>query len=81
MTIMYYILGPDDTEQDVINSSSNVLGEISFNTFHTQEGFPILMNMIRFKPETLSSIQIINSQGTTLSITEFLDSIQDLIIK
>lgn len=77
----YYILGPDDTEQDVIDSSSNVLGETSFQTFHTQEGFSILMNLINSGSDKLSTISIKTSNNDTLSITEFLDSIQDLIIK
>ena len=81
MDITYYILGPDDTEQDVMNSTSNVLGEISFNTFHTQEGFSILMHLINQALPELENIRIKDSKGNTLSITEFLDSIKKYQIR
>ena len=77
----YYILGPDDTEQDVMNSSSNVLGEVSFNTFHTQEGFSILMHLINQALPELENIRIKDNKGNTLSITEFLDSIKKYQIR
>jgi len=77
----YYILGPDDTEQDVINSSHNVLGETSFNTFHTQQGFTILMKLINQGSSLLANIRIKDSKGNTLSITEFLASIETYQIR
>ena len=42
----FYILMKGDTEKDAINST-NTLGEISFNTFHSEDGFKILMNIKR----------------------------------
>jgi hypothetical protein len=91
VNLTYYILGPDDTEQDVIDSSSNVLGEISLNTFHTEDGFYILMQLINQViycddngtqcDSLLDSIQIKDSSNNSLSIAEFLDSLQGLIIK
>lgn len=81
MNTTYYILGPDDTEQDVINSSHNVLGETSFNTFHTQQGFTILMKLINQGSSLLANIRIKDSKGNTLSITEFLASIETYQIR
>jgi len=74
-------MGPDDTEQDVMNSTHNVLGETSFQTFHTEQGFTILMNLINSGSDKLSTISIKTSNNDTLSITEFLDSIQSYQIR
>ena len=46
-----------DTEKDAINST-NTLGEISFNTFHTEDGFKILMNIVNKYPDKLEEISI-----------------------
>ena len=81
MNTTYYIMGPDDTEQDVMNSTHNVLGETSFQTFHTEQGFTILMNLINSGSDKLSTISIKTSNNDTLSITEFLDSIQSYQIR
>ena len=79
--MMYYIMAKHDTEQDVINNESNVLGETSFKTFHTQQGFTILMKLINQGSSLLEDIRIKNSKGQTLSITEFLDDIQGFTIR
>ena len=76
-TIMtYYILLPNDSEQDVINDT-NILGEYQSlnNTFHTQQGFSILMKLINHYPDKLKDIRIKTSSNESLSITEFLDTI------
>jgi hypothetical protein len=41
----YYILLPDDTESDV-DFSTNLLGEVSFKNFWTDQGFEILERLI-----------------------------------
>ena len=40
----FYMLMSGDTEYDTINST-NTLGEISFNTFYTEAGIKILINI------------------------------------
>ena len=55
----YYILLPNDTEQDVINDT-NILGEYQSlnNTFHTQQGFQVFMKLINSYPDKVKDIRI-----------------------
>ena len=76
----FYILMKGDTEKDAINST-NTLGEISFNTFHSEDGFKILMNMVDKYPEKLEEISIFDQQVRDYSIEEFLDKIKGLKVK
>ncbi len=76
----FYILMKGDTEKDVINST-NTLGEISFNTFHTEDGFKILMNIVEKYPDKLEEISIFDQQMRDYTIEEFLDKIKGLKIK
>jgi len=76
-TIMtYYILLPNDSEQDVINDI-NILGEYQSlnNTFHTQQGFQVFMKLINSYPDKLKDVRIKTSSNESLTITEFLDVI------
>ena len=41
----------------------------------------LLMNLIKTDPEKLELITIVNEKGNKLSITKFLDSIQDLKVR
>ncbi len=76
----FYILMKGDTEKDSINST-NTLGEISFNTFHTEDGFKILMNLVEKYPEKLEEVRIIDQQVKDYTIEKFLDKIKGLKIK
>jgi hypothetical protein len=69
-----------DTEKDTINST-NTLGEISFNTFHTEDGFKILMNIVENYPDKLDDISIFDQQVKDYTIEEFLDKIKGLKVK
>jgi len=69
-----------DTEKDTINST-NALGEISFNTFHTEDGFKILMNIVENYPEKLEEVSIFDQQVRDYTIEEFLDKIKGLKVK
>tara|TARA_B100001057_G_scaffold459020_1_gene508823 strand:- start:382 stop:600 length:219 start_codon:yes stop_codon:yes gene_type:complete len=69
-----------DTEKDAINST-NTLGEISFNTFHTEDGFKILMNLVENYPDKLEEISIFDEKMRDYTIEEFLDKIKGLKIK
>ena len=48
----YFILLPEDTEEDV-DYSTNILGEVSFKNFWTEEGFGILERLVEKYPDTL----------------------------
>ena len=76
----FYILMKGDTENDVINST-NTLGEISFNTFHTEDGFKILMNLVENYSDKLEEISIFDEKMKNYTIEEFLDKIKGLKIK
>ena len=69
-----------DTEKDTINST-NTLGEISFNTFHTEDGFKILMNIVNKYPDKLEEISIFDYKMRDYTIEEFLDKIKGLKVK
>ena len=70
----FYILLNDDTEQDSYYHA-NQLGEISLNTFHTHEGYAVLVRLIEEFPDKLKDVRIKTSSNESLSITEFLDTI------
>ena len=76
----FYMLMKGDTEKDTINST-NTLGEISFKTFYTEDGFKILMNIVDKYPEKLEEISIFDQQVRDYSIEEFLDKIKGLKLK
>jgi len=76
----FYMLMGGDTEKDTINST-NTLGEISFNTFHTEDGFKILMNIVENYPDKLDDISIFDEKMRNYTIEEFLDKIKGLKVK
>ena len=76
----FYMLMSGDTKKDAINST-NTLGEISFNTFHTEDGFKILMNLVENYPDKLEEISIFDEKMRGYTIEEFLDKIKGLKIK
>jgi uncharacterized protein YozE (UPF0346 family) len=69
-----------DTEYDTINST-NTLGEISFNTFYTEDGFKILINIIENHSDKLDEISIFDEKMRDYTIEEFLDKIKGLKVK
>tara|TARA_A200000159_G_C7330905_1_gene342875 strand:+ start:777 stop:1022 length:246 start_codon:yes stop_codon:yes gene_type:complete len=73
----YFILLPDDTEQDV-DFSTNILGEVSFKNFWADDGFGILVRMVNKYPDTLSEIKIKDDKNKTYTVEEFLDKIKNL---
>ena len=52
----YFILLPEDSEEDV-DYSTNILGEVSFKNFWTEEGFEILERLVDKYPDTLRRSQ------------------------
>ena len=78
MTI--YMLMSGDTEYDTINST-NTLGEISFNTFYTEDGFKILINIVENHSDKLDEVSIFDEKMRDYTIEEFLDKIKGLKVK
>ena len=61
-----------DNEKDVIYET-NVLGEESFGTFYTGNGFKAFNNIVQRQPELLETVTIIDEKKNSHSVTEFLD--------
>tara|TARA_Y100001938_G_C7983598_1_gene375689 strand:+ start:480 stop:731 length:252 start_codon:yes stop_codon:yes gene_type:complete len=76
----YYLLLSGDSEKDTLYET-NVLGEESFDTFYPSVGFMMLHRIINQQPELLESIQILDEQKKSYSITEFLDKLGEWKIK
>ncbi len=73
----YFILLPDDSEEDV-DYSTNILGEISFKNFWTEDGFEILVRLVDKYPDTLEQVRIKDEQNKNYSVEQFLDKIKNL---
>ncbi len=73
----YYLLLSEDTEKDVY-FDSNVLGEESFGTFYTGQGFVALNNIVNQKPELLETIKILDDYKKFYTLTEFFDLLSKL---
>ena len=76
----YYLLLNGDSEKDSIYET-NVLGEESFETFYPSVGFMILLRIINEQPELLESLQIIDEQKKSYTITKFLDKLEQWKVK
>ncbi len=77
--MMYYILLPEDNEDDV-DYSTNILGEISFKNFWTDQGFEILERLVNKYPDTLTEVKIKDEKNKNYSVEQFLEKIKDLRI-
>jgi|TARA_R110000822_G_scaffold93744_1_gene215508 hypothetical protein len=67
----YYILLKDDSVEDIWDE--NILGEESFGTFYTGNGFKAFNNIVQRQPELLETVTIIDEKKNSHSVTEFLD--------
>ena len=76
----YYLLLDGDSEKDSIYET-NVLGEESFETFYPSVGFMILSRIVNQQPELLESLQILDEQKNSHTVTEFLDKLEQWKIK
>ena len=70
----YYILLDMDSIEDIWDE--NILGEESFGTFYTGNGFKAFQNMVIREPRALESITIIDEKKNPYSVEEFLDLIK-----
>ncbi len=75
----YFILLPEDSEEDV-DYSTNILGEVSFKNFWTEEGFGILERLVEKYPDTLTEVKIKDEQSKNYTVEQFLEKIKDLRI-
>ena len=75
----YYILLEGDSEDAIWDE--NILGEESFGTFYTSNGYKAFKNMIIKEPEALEFISIIDEKKNPYSVEEFLDLISQWKIK
>tara|TARA_R100000008_G_scaffold70053_1_gene47519 strand:+ start:118 stop:357 length:240 start_codon:yes stop_codon:yes gene_type:complete len=71
----FYLLLSGDDEKDVIYDT-NVLGEESFGTFYTGNGFKALNNIVSRQPKLLERVTILDEKKNQYSVEEFLDLIQ-----
>jgi len=69
----YYILLEKDSVEDIWDE--NILGEESFGTFYTGNGFKALNNMVIRQPELLETTSIIDEKKNSYSVGEFLELI------
>ena len=76
----YYLLLNGDSEKDSLYET-NVLGEESFETFYPSVGFMILSRIVNQQPELLESLQILDEQKNSHTVTEFLDKLEQWKIK
>ena len=69
----YYILLGNDSKESIWDE--NILGEESFGTFYTGNGFKALNNIVTEQPELLETTTIIDEKKKSYSVSEFLDLI------
>ena len=63
----------NDSVEDIWDE--NILGEESFGTFYTGNGFKALDNIVMNNPDLLENVAIIDEQKNPYSVSEFLDLI------
>jgi len=71
----FYLLLDGDNEKDAIYDT-NVLGEESFGTFYTGNGFKALNNIVVRQPKLLERVTILDEKKNQYSVEEFLDLTQ-----
>ena len=69
----YYILLKGDSTKELWDT--NTLGEESFGTFYTGNGFKALNNIVVRQPDLLETVAIIDEKKNPYSVSEFLDLI------
>tara|TARA_R110002020_G_scaffold172623_8_gene362999 strand:+ start:7776 stop:8012 length:237 start_codon:yes stop_codon:yes gene_type:complete len=70
----YYILLTGDSTKELWDE--NTLGEESFGTFYTGNGFKALNNIVVRQPNLLEKVTIRDEKNNQYSVIEFLDLIQ-----
>tara|TARA_Y100000817_G_scaffold314545_1_gene313763 strand:+ start:2090 stop:2356 length:267 start_codon:yes stop_codon:yes gene_type:complete len=70
----YYILLEGDSDKELWDN--NTLGEESFGSFYTGNGFLALNKIVNTQPELLDSLRIFDEKKTSYTIEEFLNLIK-----
>ena len=70
----YYILLKGDSTKELWDT--NTLGEESFGTFYTGNGFKALNNIVVRQPNLLETLTILDEKKNQYSVEEFLNLIQ-----
>lgn len=74
--MIFYLLNPQQTDDQI--SDNNILGEISFKSFHTGIAWNVLHNLItRGKKAVLERLIIRDSSGKIWEIGSFLSYLKD----
>ena len=71
--MIYYILLGMDTAENIWDE--NILGEESFGTFYTGNGYKAFKHMVIKEPDILETINIIDEHNNPYTIEEFLNLI------
>jgi len=79
--MIYYIMLPEDTNEDCLNDT-NILGEDNgFGVFWSGSGLKALMNITEHCPEMLPDVRIEDASGKSLTIESFLNRIDKLQVR
>jgi hypothetical protein len=75
----YYILLEGDSEDAIWDE--NILGEESFGTFYTGDGFKAFNSIVMNESELLEKVTIIDEKKTSYSVEDFVKLISKWKIK
>tara|TARA_R110000868_G_scaffold268036_1_gene527271 strand:+ start:116 stop:334 length:219 start_codon:yes stop_codon:yes gene_type:complete len=70
---------PGDKETEL--SDANLLGDASFDNFWSGQGLKVLMRLVDKQPEMLPSVVIKTDTNKSITIDEFLTSLNGLKIR
>jgi hypothetical protein len=74
--MQYFMLMPDDTEQDAM-FDSNLLGEGSFSTFWAGGAFVKFVKIVETELEHINHIRIMTDRGKQLSVEDFVNELKN----
>ncbi len=73
--MIFYILLPNDTEEDCINDA-NQLGHVAFKKFYKNSGYEVLTKIIDMGDiYIINNIRIVDSNKKVYTIEKFLQTI------
>ena len=75
----YYILLEGDSEDAIWDE--NILGEESFGTFYTGDGYKAFNNIVMNEPTLLEKVTIIDEKKASYSVEDFVKLISKWKIK
>ena len=74
----YYILLEGDSKQSIWDE--NILGEESFGTFYTGNGFKALNSIVMSESHLVETVTILDEKNQSYSVEEFVKLISKWII-